>query len=178
MFAYIVNQMEANNAFKQKVTQYKELIKDGPIGAVGSAAPVAPAAAVAPTVVLPGILPRISMLVQRIKVSPAYTEAIGRNLGIIGQESIVNSSAMKPILNLSLKGGRVELKWTKGDSDALYIESDKGTGSWSFKAVASIPHFADTTQVTTPAIWRYRVIYLIADEKVGQWSDVASITVG
>jgi hypothetical protein len=29
-----------------------------------------------------------------------------------------------------------------------------------------------------PGIWKYRAIYLINDEKVGQWSDVASIAVG
>jgi hypothetical protein len=85
---------------------------------------------------------------------------------------------MKPILKLVFKGGEVEIQWKKGKADAIYIEADKGAGTWSFLAVDTVPHYTDTTPITGPGIWKYRAIYLINDEKVGQWSDVASISVG
>jgi|GEM_PF-4380811 len=73
-------------------------------------------------------------------------------------------------------GGQVEVQWLKGDADAIRIESDKGTG-WQFLAVNSVPHYTDTTAITAPATWKYRAMYLVSDELVGQWSDVASIAV-
>jgi hypothetical protein len=30
----------------------------------------------------------------------------------------------------------------------------------------------------TSAMWRYKAIYLLHDEQVGQWSDVISVSVG
>ena len=49
---------------------------------------------------------------------------------------------------------------------------------FQFLAVDAVPHYTDTTPITAPAVWKYRAIYLIADEKVGQMSDVISINVG
>jgi len=41
-----------------------------------------------------------------------------------------------------------------------------------------VPHYIDATPITTLGHWKYRAIYLVSDERVGQWSDIASITVG
>lgn len=112
---------------------------------------------------------------QRIKASPTYTEAIGRDLGIIGAELVIDTSAMKQVVKLMLQGGQVEVQWVKGKADAVRIESDKGNG-WQFLAVDSVPHYLDTTPIT-PGTWKYRAMYIIADERVGQWSDVVSINV-
>ena len=68
------------------------------------------------------------------------------------------------------------MQWSKGAADAVYIETDKGAG-WQFLAVDAVPHYIDTTPITAQAVWKYRAIYLIADEKVGQMSDVVSINV-
>ena len=70
----------------------------------------------------------------------------------------------------------MEVQWTKGDADSIRIESDKGTG-WQFLAIDSVPHYTDTTPITIAATWKYRAMYIVADELVGQWSDVASIGV-
>jgi hypothetical protein len=40
--------------------------------------------------------------------------------------------------------------------------------------VDTVPHYQD---ITGPAVWKYRAMYLLEDQPVGQWSDVASITV-
>ena len=45
-------------------------------------------------------------------------------------------------------------------------------------AIDTVPHYTDTTPITTPATWKYRAIYLVDDERVGTWSDIMSVTVG
>lgn len=177
MFAYLLVITEVFNTAKEQRVAYKNLIKNGPIGSPGGALPTAPTVPVAPTAVAPGILPRISLLVARIKASPAYTEAIGKDMGIVGAEQTTDPTQMKPVIKLVMKGGLVELQWQKGESDGVRIEVDRGTGTWSFLAIDTVPHYPDTTPITAPATWKYRAMYLMADEPVGLWSDVASIAV-
>jgi hypothetical protein len=178
MFTYLVNLVETFTTAKEQRVQYKNLIKDGPLGKVSGAVPTAPTVAAAPAAVASGIFPRIAQLVQRIKNSPTYNEGIGRDLGIIGADQSADSVMFKPVLKLLMKGGQVEIQWIKGNADAIYIETDKGTGTWSFLAVDTVPHYTDATPITAIGHWKYRAIYLVTDERVGQWSDVASITVG
>ena len=176
MFAYLIGQVETFTTAKEQRVQYKNLIREGPIGKAGGSVPSGPVVPAAPTVVAPGIFPRIAQMVQRIKNYPAYTEAIGRDLGIIGAEETTDYNTMKPVIKLMSIAGQVEVQWNKGKADAVRIESDKGTG-WQFLAVDSVPNYTDTTPIAAPAVWKYRAIYIVADELVGQWSDVVSINV-
>src|ERR1700737_2120465 len=66
----------------QEITAYKDLLKDGPLGTPGGTLPVAPTPPTAPAAVAPGVMPRITTLVQRIKNSAGYNAAIGVDLGI------------------------------------------------------------------------------------------------
>jgi hypothetical protein len=178
MFAFLVLLVEIYTTAKEQRVDYKNLLRDGPLGKPGGAVPVAPVTAAAPTLVQPGIFPRIAQLVQRIKNSPTYTEAIGKDLGIIASEAQpFDAVNMKPTLKLVIKGGQVEVQWVKADSDGVRIEVDRGTGTWTFLAVDTVPHYTDTTSIIGPATWKYRAMYLVNDELVGQWSDVASIAV-
>lgn len=176
MFSYLINQVEVYTTAKEQRVDYKNLIKDGPLGKPGGALPVAPAAGTVPTVVQPGIFARIAQLVPRIKNSATYTEAVGKDLGIIGAEQPFDPATMKPVIKLAMMGGQVEVQWVKSEADAIRIETDKGSG-WQLLSIDTVPHYTDTTPITGPALWKYRAMYLIADELVGQWSDVASITV-
>jgi hypothetical protein len=175
MFAYLMGQVETFTTAKEQRVQYKNLIKDGPLGKPGGTLPAGPAVAAPPTIVAPGIFPRIAQMVQRIKNHPTYTEAIGADLGIIGAEQVLDDSTMKPELKLKIKGGQVVVHWVKGKADAVRIESNKGSG-WQFLAVDSVPHYQDNTPITT-GTWQYRAMYIIADELVGQMSDVVTINV-
>ncbi len=178
MFAYLVNAVEVFTTAKEQRVNFKNLVKDGPLGKPLGLVPDAPALGTKPADVAPGIFPRLAQLVQRIKNSSAYTESIGKDLGIIGAKLVVDFDALKPKLKLVMKGGQVEVQWTRGDADALYIEVDRGNGTWQFLAVDTVPHYTDTMPITTHAIWKYRAIYLIRDERVGQWSDIVTIAVG
>ncbi|MCE2996362.1 MAG: hypothetical protein ACK5RG_18330 [Cyclobacteriaceae bacterium] len=178
MFAYLVNAAEVFTTAKEQRVNFKNLIKDGPLGKPLGLVPDTPVLGTKPADVAPGIFPRLAQLVQRIKNSAAYTEAIGKDLGIIGAKLVVDFDALKPKLKLVMKGGQVEVQWTRGDADAVYIEVDRGNGTWQFLAVDTVPHYTDTMPITTHAMWKYRAIYLIRDERVGHWSDVNNIAVG
>ncbi|HTH56710.1 MAG TPA: hypothetical protein VL728_11745 [Cyclobacteriaceae bacterium] len=178
MFAYTVAMVETSTTTKEQWVDFKNLMRNGTPTQLAVPVIAPPPLPAAPAAVQAGIFTRAGQQVQRIKNNPNYTEAIGKDLGIIGSEQLAISSVeMKPVLKLVMKGGQVEIQWVKGDADALYIETDKGTG-WQFLAVDTVPHYTDTTRIAAASSWKYRAMYLVNDEKVGQWSDVASIAVG
>jgi len=177
MFAWLIALVETFTSAKEERVNYKNLIRSGVIGSAVGALPTAPVVPASPTTVGAGVFPRIAKIVQQIKGKSNYTDAIGKDLGIIGAEQVIDHPNMKPVLALVLKGGQVEVQWKKGDSDGVRIETDKGTG-WQFIGIDTVPHFTDTTAITAPGTWKYRAMYFISDEPVGQWSDVATISVG
>ena len=177
MFAFLITCVEMYTTAKEQCVDYKNLISTGSIGSMGGPVPPPLAPGATPTEVAPGIFPRLSKLVDRIKASTTYTDAIAKDLGIIGAQQTVDTATLKPLLKLVMKGGQVEVQWIKGDADAIRIETEKGAGTWQFLAVDTVPHYTDTTPITAPATWKYRAMYIISDELVGQWSDIASIAV-
>ncbi len=70
MFIYLINLVETFTTAKERRVNYKNLIKDGPLGKVAGTVPVTPVVAAAPTAVAAGIFPHIAQLVQRIKKQP------------------------------------------------------------------------------------------------------------
>lgn len=134
-----------------------------------------------PDEVLPGIQSRFLIQAKRIKAHKNYTEAIGQNLGIEGTFSNrMPLENVQPILKAVMNGGRVNLQWKKSTYDAIIIEKDTGSG-FVFLDKDLRPNFVDTTPLPSgseSAVWRYRAMYMFKDQKVGNWSDVVTITVG
>lgn len=68
--------------------------------------------------------------------------------------------------------------WKKGGMEAIEIQKDTGTG-WQFLATEARPDYIDTTPFPTPpAVWKYRAIYTKDSQRLRQWSNVATISVG
>ncbi len=70
--------------------------------------------------------------------------------------------------------------WTKQGMDGLKILVDRGAGAFSFLAFDTIPDYLETAPLPAPGtspVWKYKAIYRLGDEQVGQWSDVVSIPV-
>ncbi len=113
---------------------------------------------------------------------PAYTEAIGQSLGIEGPEaSGPDLEAAQPDLTgAKVVAAAVLIPWTKGKFHGIRIEADRGDGKgWAFLAIDTRPDDSDTEPFPSGgAVWRYRAIYLLDDEKVGQWSPAVSVNVG
>ena len=69
-FAYMVGLRETIKQFTQRVTNYKDTLRNGPIGILLGPYPTSPAIGVAPVVVASGVFKRLSRTVDRIKAHP------------------------------------------------------------------------------------------------------------
>lgn len=176
-WAYVFDARNQFNQFAKDWTAYKNGARSGPtLGAI----PDPPTLPTAPAMVEPDIFGRIAALVARIKAHPGYTEAIGHDLGIIGDEQTTDFNSVKPVLKLTLQAGRPNVGWKKQGMGALEIHVDRGTGTFAYLATDTVPDYLDTAPLPaagTSAVWKYKAIYRFNDEQVGQWSDVASISV-
>jgi len=131
--------------------------------------------------VAPDIFGRATALVAHIKTAPGYTDSIGQALQLIGAEHPVDPATLKPVLDVELDAGQVDIGWTKQGMDALELWVDRGDGKgFVFLAIDTIPNYTDTAPMPAAgqsALWKYKGIYIQADQRVGQWSDVVSIPV-
>jgi hypothetical protein len=176
-FGYVCDAHNQHTQTTRDWTAYKIALGGGT--ALG-AMPTTPALGAPPPAVPPGIFIRASALAARIKKHPAYTEAIGQDLGIIGAEQVIDYNSLKPVLAVTLQAGHPNLGWKKQGTDGLELLVDRGTGTFAFLAFDTVPDYLDTQPLPAPgtsAVWRYKAIYRVADEQVGQWSDIVSISV-
>jgi len=162
-------------------TAYNNLLWDGGSGdATWPAAPVIEPNPAQP--ITPGAILRLSSLVARIKAHPNYTTAIGQDLHIIGAEIVLDTTGWKPALSIKHNAGHQLVVWTKGQADALEIWVDRGDGrGFGYFTINTEPDTVDNTPLPAAGSgvnWQYKAIYLLHDERVGQWSDVVSILVG
>jgi hypothetical protein len=134
-----------------------------------------------PGTVPPNIFGRACALAVRIKNHPNCTEAIAQDLGIIGPEVIVDPSSMKPVLYLSLNAGHPHVGWPKQGMDSLELWKDWGDGKgFVLLTYTTNTDYADISPLPAPgvsAVWKFKGIYRLKDQQVGQWSDVATIGV-
>lgn len=127
----------------------------------------------------PGFFRRMLHHVGRIKKHPSSTEAMGGDLDIIGAVQVLDPATAQPTISLRLRAGYPEVLCTNGLTGGVEIEVDSGT-SWVFLAVDSVPDYFDTAPLPAAgqsATCKYRAIYRVGDERVGQWSNVALIAV-
>ena len=91
----------------------------------------------------------------------------------------MNPTTLKPVLYAILDAGQVDISWLKQGMDALELWLDRGAG-FLFLAIDSILDYTDTAAMPPAgqsALWKYKGIYIQADQRVKQWSDVVSIPV-
>ena len=181
-FRYTLQSMFNMQAYGQAWTEYKNLSRDGALGFTSATWPAAPLLVLpTPAAVLPGIIPRLSSLVARIKSNKKYTSAIGQDLWLVGTHAPIDPTTWKPILSLQNNAGHPTIVWTKGDSTAIEIWVDRGDeAGFVLLTMNTEPNTADGSPlppVGTSAIWKYKAIYHYHDAQVGQWSDVISVAV-
>lgn len=125
------------------------------------------------------IFGRVRNLVKTIKGNPNYTESIGDDMRIIGEESASLPDTWKPVLGVELKVGKPNILWKKGESSGIKLWVDRGSG-FEFLAIDTSPDYQDNHPLPPlgqSAIWKYQAIYLLKDGQVGQISDVLEVTV-
>jgi hypothetical protein len=183
LLAYWQNYRHQYDEYLQKVTAYRNELRDG-VKAGGSASvlPSPPTVGTAPTVTAaPGIFPRVRAVVGRVKANIAYTEADGKDLGIIGEEQTNDLVGIKPAISLRLAaGGHPEIVWKKQGMDGIEIYVSRNADPYTLLAYDMRPNHIDASPLPalgTSAVWKYRAIYRFHDAQVGQWSDEVSVTV-
>lgn len=102
-----------------------------------------------------------------------FTQAAENNPAVL--------SEAKPVLDVTLVAGRPRIDWEKQGMDAIEIHVKRDAdSSFALLAVDTIPDYDDTAALPAPgqsAVWKYKAIYRLGDERVGQWSDEVSIVV-
>jgi len=177
-FDLILNFQTSIQTYAQTVTTYKNLYRKGG-GSVGNL-PVAPVASPLPNSPLPNLEARLRAILQRIVNHPNYTKAIGDDLGIESSPETFSATEGKPSFFIEpSSGGYPNLRWTKGKFQGVEIWKDAGKGFVKLDRDMR-PDYIDKSPLPTlgdSALWKYKMIYLVNDEHVGNWSDVVSVTV-
>lgn len=164
-----------------KLTAYKNELRDGvKPGGTPSVVPSPPLPGTPPTAVAPGIFVRTASLGNRIKSHTSYTLADGSDLGLEGAEETIDIINIKPILDVMLAGGVPRIKWKKQGTDGIELHVMRNGAPYAFLAVDTVPDYDDTFPLPAAgqsAVWKYKAIYRLGDERIGQWSDEVSVTV-
>ncbi len=129
-----------------------------------------------------GALKRLQDYVGIIKRSPHYTEAIGYQLGIIGEES--TSEEEIPEFTLKLERGAgcecVRVDFKKFGHEAVVVYSRRGTGDWEKLTVDMKSPYIDARPLLVPGqpeVREYRLQFQDDDVPNGPLTPVQSVTV-
>jgi hypothetical protein len=180
-FECILTAQDAAQDYSSALFALKRVLRDGP----SSASVAFPSLPAAPRI--PGLPPYadifgfIGALITRIKKHRNYTAAIGQALRIIAAQSPgADPSTLQPVLSVDFQGGHPVLSWKTNGADALELEADHGEGAFRLMTIRTRPGYTDNTPLPAPgtaAVWKYRGIHLIRDERVGHWSQVLEVGV-
>ncbi len=178
MFAYSISVCDLFKHSQQNATAFKKLLNHSAGQTIGSV-PAAPDLGVPPAAVPAGIFDRARLLVQRIKNHAAYSEAIGQDLNIVSPVDTTDPNTIQPVLKHKLDVGRPHLKWARSIADAIDIYADHNDGN-GFVLIGRFMKvdFLDTTALAPGKVtddWKYKGIYVIADEQVGLMSEIITV---
>lgn len=125
-------------------------------------------------------MPRLRLLVKRIKAHLLYTEVIGGDLGIIAS-TIAPSPNAKPTGSArALANSQVELKFVKRGFSGIQVESKRGAeANWSVLGNYLRSPILDTRPLLVagqPETRSYRYRYLSGNDPVGTVSDTFTVT--
>lgn len=141
-----------------------------------------PALPLGVTPVPPGLLLRIFAFVQTIKSSPFYTEAIGLQLGIVGEED----STENPLPTFSLKAERgdgcqcVKVIFKKYGRQGVVIFSKRGGGAWEMLGIDLASPYMDERPLLVagqPEVREYRLQYYDDAAPTGEFTPIQSMAV-
>lgn len=171
-----------SGTFQYSLTDHRDIISEGTSSNGATLEPLQPPMMMLPPAPQPGIFKRVRAMVARIKNHVHYSEADGSDLGIVGSEvSAVDMHTIKPEFPIRLvAGGHPDLAWVRQGMTAVEIQKRVGDEPWRLLAIDTVPTYIDKEPLPPAGkseVWQYRMIYHYKDERVGQWSDVVSVTV-
>ena len=118
----------------------------------------------------------------KMKVNDNYTEAIGQDMGIIGESSSPDLNTMSPEISAEAFPGYVRIKFTKRGFSGVHIYTRlKGSQTWAFLSRDTNSPYDDHRPLSspgTPETREYMAIGLDGDDEIGQQSDIVSVVFG
>ena len=132
-----------------------------------------------------GALTRLFAVFQAIKSSPGFTDLIGDALGLLGTtQSGPDYATLAPTLKLTVIPTGVNVGWGFAgfaaflDMIELQVDRNDGKG-YVLLAYDTTPGYLDTCpRPATLTKWKYKGIYRVNDQQVGNWSPEVSVSVG
>jgi hypothetical protein len=116
---------------------------------------------------------------KRLKDGSAYTEAVGRDYGIIRPASAFDPATYKTTLKVRIVAGAPEIKWTKKGVDGVRIYWRlRGSSTWNFLDRDNKSPYRDTRPLASPGVPEHREYMargFINDAEIGLDSDVVSV---
>ena len=180
-FAYIMEAQQLAAHFSDAVIANKRILRDGPADRALNI-PTLPTFPAPPDFLpLADIFGFVGLLIRRIKLQAAYTEAIGKALNIIPAHGPgVDPDTAQPVLAVEFRGGHPYLLVSLSGMDSVELEVDRGDGHFALLTIDTTPNHLDEHPLPaagTAVLWRYRAIYRLRDVRVGHWSQVLEVSV-
>lgn len=130
-----------------------------------------------------GLEEQCRQFARLMKNQPNYNEADGLDLMIERQKPDgLNLSEAMPELKLTVSGETVKVEWRKTGFDALELQYRKqGAAMWQLADKSTVGAFDFTPPLSAagvPEKFEFRAVYLIKNQRVGQWSPTFTVTVG
>jgi len=178
-FGFVLDYQNALKNAAEGAVALKVAVRDGPVTGALVVHPVTlPTPPEGP--LFEAIYDFLVELIAFIKGQPHYTDAIGQTLNILPiKASPVDVDSLQPTLSVKFVNDQPYLDWAKAGMEALEIEVDRGNG-FTLLTIDTHPGHLDTAPLPpagTTALWRYRGIYRLKDQRVGQWSAVLEVAV-
>jgi hypothetical protein len=121
----------------------------------------------------------LSEFIGLLKAQPNYTDDLGKMIGVVRPEGGEKNMENKPVLDLSMEGGVITIKFKKHGMTGIKIYSKRGTETeFSFLAIDTASPYNDTRPnliTGQPEKREYMAYYLDKDDQVGLPSDVISV---
>jgi len=170
--------------FQSSFTAYKNWVKEGPSSQVSSSMP---AAIVYPTpvpVIITGnIISQYARFSDDIIKNPGFSDKMGIALGFypVTEESALAAEIKPPISVKNSPAGHPILHSLKGNFQGYQVYKDWGDGkgfvAFDKNLAADFVDNSDLPAQGIAKVWRYKIIYLLKNEEVGNFSDIVSVTV-
>lgn len=127
---------------------------------------------------LRGVKSAARALARRLKEHPAYTPAMGQQLGIIGPEDTTDLSTSKPTLAVDdQQNGLIIIGFNKSISEGVNIYSRRGSETpFTFLARDTFSPYVDNRAPLSGTTERreYQAVYVVNDDEIVLRSDTAA----
>ena len=178
--AYVQSKLQESVTYGQDWTKLKNQVRNAEGGDVLGPFPAAPDVSTPPTAVEPGVEKRYRALGNQLKAHANWTTGIGETLGLIAPETDPDFENYKPVFTIQIVADQPLIKWKKLQSDGVKIYKSVDGGQWVYLDKDTSPNFLDKSPsppAGTVQQWKYKLVYVVNDEEIGEFSDEVVVSV-